>query len=260
MDKNARKDVGKMFSEIRADIILIVLSAIAGFIAKELTSYSPILIGILSFIIFIIIYYVAMEIKWAIKRKRGFVIVKGDAPHFANEEEKSIWIEIKSFNEFNKLKINVILRRLQYGVGISGTELTVGKDKKTFVRNKEIENIPEKIFLATAHDDKLRILIEDGTFDMIAVESYDEFHIQEKFEIIIEINGKINEEYIFSELYKGVMCYTFTKEPNIYIGENESYRQTEIKWIDLFRWSEKDEKNRNKQKKEYLDQEKLKKN
>ncbi len=258
MDKNAKKDVGKLLSKIEADMALVILAVIAAFIANELTEFSPIVVGLSSFVLFVIIYYLLMELKWAIRRKKGFVIVKSNARLLANEDEKPIWIEVKSSDEFNKLKINVILRRLQYGVGIQGMELTVGKDRKPFIKNKEIENIPEKIFLAKGCEDKLKILIEDESFDMIATESYDEFHIQEKFEIVVEINGKINEEYFFSEMYKGSFTYTCTKEPNIFIGSEENaYRTTQIKWENFIRWSEKEEDKRNKLRKEYQEQEKL---
>jgi len=245
MDKNAFKDTGKFFYSFWRDIMVVIIPVLIGWLAKLFTHINPFVAGFLAILIVLAVIHLFNEIRWKIKRDRGIVIISPRSDEkLPNEKEKSIWINNSSKNEFDKLNFDVIIKRMTLDDNIMGSDLAI-EENTCIIKDFEVERLPRKITIASGAENIVWVYLDgEKKMRMDVLLPFEEVYLKDSYEIVFEINGKINSEYIFSELYKIDFSYVCTKEPNIFVGQNESHRMCAIDLIDFRSWSEKQEKNR----------------
>ena len=139
----------------------------------------------------------------------------------------------------------MILKRLTVGDEIKGSDLLIGREEKSIATRVEVENLPKNINIAIGYEDNIWFLLGEQKVPSKIVRSYDDDTISENHTIVLELNGKINEEYIFSEQFKVNIVYTCTKEPNIFAGQEKTpHRTSQITNVKFEKWSKKKENER----------------
>ena len=261
MNKNAIKNTRKNLFNLGFDFMLAGIIYISSYIIKIFANIPPLVLGAIIFIIVICIMHLINEIRWRYKEKRGFVIISPKSSMSLNEEEKYLWIEASLKDEYDVLKINVVLKRLSLGKSNEYADLSIGKENKCFTEEINVERFPKKILIANGIEDNITFLLNETNLIYKATRPFEKTLLKGDFEIIVEIQEKINEIYVFSELYKGNINYVCTKEPNIFVGQDqEPHRSSYIEWEKFERWSKKDEENRELLRKENMLKPKILKN
>lgn len=257
MNKNAIKNTLKNLFNLGFDFMLVAIIYIANSIIKIFINVPPLILVAIIFIAVIFILHLINEISWKHKEKRGFVIINPNSSVSLNEEEKTLWIEASLKDEYDILKINIVLKRLSLGNSNEYADLSIGKENKCFTEEINVERFPKKILIAKGIEDNITFLLGETNFTYKATRPFEKIFLKGDFEIVIEVQEKINEKYIFSEWYRGSICYTCKKEALISVGqEQEPHRSSYIEWKTFERWSKEDEENRELLRKEITDRNK----
>ena len=245
MNKNAIKNTYRNLFNLGFDFMLAITTIITSYIIQIFTDIPPLVSVSVVFIFIVFVVYIINEIKWNKNEKRGFVIVDPRSSELLNEEEKTLWIEVSLKDKYDILKINVVLKRLSLGNNDEYADLLIGKENKCFTKEINVENFPKKVLIAKGIEDNITFLLGETNLTYKATRLFEKIFLKGDFEIVIEVQEKINEKYIFSEWYRGSICYTCKKEALILVGqEQEPHRSSYIEWKTFERWSKKDEENR----------------
>jgi hypothetical protein len=257
--KNASKNMWVFIATVGWDVLIAVLSFIVVWAVNTYTDLNGWIAGCITFVSILLLVFISNILKWAIKAKRGIAIVSPKASERSNEEEKPAWIEIRVRDDFDKIKVYVILKRLSIGFGDDGADLLIGKENKCFASELEVENFPKRIDIASGVEDNVFFYLDEEKVPFKILTPYDDLYLREEYEFVFEINGKINGEYLFSEFYKGNVRYTCNEKPNFFVGRKQKpHRQSMIEFLDLKRWSEKGERLRDvRRKKKVAEERKL---
>ncbi len=245
MDKNATEDTKAFFFGGGSTIMSLLITIILAWITNEITGVNPFIAFFLSLILVAISVQIVNEVRWTIRRKNGFVNVETFSDSGFNEHEKLAWLKLSSKNETEKIKLHIIIRRAINGREISLSNLAFIGNGVFVAKDIVLEDYPQKISIMSVAEDYGYLLTEDKKVSLRILLDGENNFSQELCEIFFEIKGKIDDKYIFSEFYKGVIVYRCSSEPNILVGQEEtSYRSSDIKWQSLEKWSLEEENKR----------------
>ena len=215
MNKNAWIDTIGFIEKWWKDVLIVIASILIAHVLNILPKCSRFIVTIIVFLIIFACILIINEIRWYMKRKRGFIEINPQPMNSLsfNEEEKKLWINIAVKNKFDKLNLNLLLKRLSIGNSNDFSDLAIGSKNKIFFRELNLENVFKEIPIAKGVEDNIFFLLDGEDFIYKAASPYQEIYLQGQFEIVLEAKGKINEKYFFQNFIKEILNIIALKSP-----------------------------------------------
>lgn len=251
MDKNAIQDT---LSNFGTWFMGLTIPSLVTWLSSQPKTINSVFIFIISFVLVISIIQIVNEIRRAVKRKNGFIKIEESSSEGRYGKENFAWLTLSPKNETETLKIHIRVVRGIYGRELSLSDLTdIKKGGVYIVKDLVIDGYPKKIPVFSIVEDcaylftENKELGENGKIPFRILLDEGKNFSEQKFEIVFEVNGKINDKYVFQESYKGIVSYNCSTEPDIVEGSDTSpiyHRSCEIKWVDFRNWSKDEESKR----------------